>query len=162
MKRVSLFFCFLLAELLFSCLAEQENPLIVGPCKNDLRDNIITIDGTDFQLTKDNHSCYVKSFGILEVSIRKSSSERFLIDIFYGNELPQQDVQYSLVSPIELYPESASIALIVSPSIFYAKNGGHLYSRYIDKKWYFDICPTTLTASNSSVREFSGRIIYQP
>lgn len=183
MKRTVIFY-FWAAQLLFSCVEEQDNPLLVSsctdkirnqneegvdcggvcgacviaepviaPCKADLVNNRITLDGLNTQLTNSDYFCAQES-DRFEIFIMKNNTE-ITIQI-YGTSLPTQDTAYDLDAWYDLGPGEASIRYLNFYS--YIALGGKLYLSYANQKWTAEICPVDLSGYGSSF-EFSGRII---
>lgn len=181
-KKVLTYCC--LIPLLIGCLAEQDNPLIIGsctdnirnqneeavdcggiceacpyvepvivPCETDLKDNRITFDGSDVQLTYDDIAQSQES-EYYEVYVLK---QPYYVTIqIYGTSLPAVETAYELVPWYDLEPGTASIKY----NNFYTFNAlsGKLYLTYLNGTWNIEVCPVTLYGGGYE-REFSGRIV---
>jgi hypothetical protein len=182
MKNLILFF--FLGSLLFSCLAEQDNPLLVescmdkiknqneegidcggicggcvvvepviAPCKSDLRDNRITLEGIHTTLSADDYF-FSQEAEYFEIFIMKNNIE-ITIQI-YGTSLPTTNTAYDLDAWYDLDPGEASIQYLNFYS--YVALTGKLYLIYSNQKWTIEICPVDLVGQGMDT-EFSGRII---
>jgi hypothetical protein len=185
MKR-SWFILFWIGQILFSCLAEQNNELLVGsckdniknqneegvdcggicgkqciviplvtvPCENDLHDNVITLDDSNYELY--DYYCSTAS-DHLEIVISSDIPGEMVINI-YGTSLPAVDTEYELDRWYDLEPGEASIEY--NAFYNYSALSGKLYVRVVNGKWNIEICPTTLSGEGFPWT-FSGRIIYK-
>jgi hypothetical protein len=130
-------------------------PPVTVPCEDELQDNVIKLDGLDFELTDDNYSVSVED-DYIKIFILKSFFEEITIQI-YGISLPTTTTEYDLAGWFDLNEGEASITYLNT----YRFHGldGKLYVRYENSKWNIEICPTYLTGHDFEW-EFSGRIIY--
>lgn len=183
MKKTALFY-FLAAQFLFSCLAEQDNPLLVSSCSDKIKNqNEEEIDcggicGTcvivepvvapcksilkDNRITMDGiHTLLTNDYyhcgqeaEYFEIYIMKNDGE-IRIQI-YGTSLPTEDTVYDLDAWYDLDPGEASIRYL--NFYYFIATSGKLYLTYANQKWTAEICPVNLVGQGGSI-EFSGRII---
>ena len=185
MKKIAIF-SFCVAQLLFSCEAEQDNPLlvsscmdkiqnqneegidcggvcaaceiiepVVAPCAAELRNNRVTLNGINTQLTSDDYRC-AQETDHFEIFIVLKNFTEITIEI-YGTSLPTQDTEYDLDAWYDLDPGEASIRYLNFYS--YIAMSGKLYLTYANKTWTAEICPVELGGQGGTI-EFSGRINY--
>lgn len=133
-----------------ACIVEK--PMVV-PCKADLVNNRITLNGLNMQLTNNDYG-YTQETDRFKILIMRNNSE-ITIEI-YGSSLPTKDTVYDLDAWYDLGPGEASIKYINFYS--YVATEGKLYLRYANQKWTAEICPVGLIGYNSNL-QFSGRII---
>ena len=184
MKRTTILWL-LVAQLLFCCAEEQDNPLlvssctdkirnqneegvdcggvcgaciiekpVVAPCKADLVNNRITLNGLNAQLTSADYIC-TQETDRFKIFIMKNNYE-ITIEI-YGTALPKKGTEYDLDGWYDLGPGEASVQYVNFYS--YVATNGKLYLSYANQKWTAEVCTVDLIGYNSSL-EFSGRIIY--
>ena len=183
--KLSTFIYFCLALVLFSCLAEQDNPLVLPSCRDNIKnqnEEEVDCGGVcaacevvepyavpcesilwDNLIQSDYFAMELESGDYIctqesdyyEIFIMPDSYSEMTIWI-YGKSLPKQSTIYEIDEWYDLGPGEASIKYLNFYS--YLAQSGKLYLTYSNQKWQVEICPVLLSGQGDDIT-FSGRIL---